>query len=335
MSLRRQLIYPVLAIALGGMTASIFELSNITQSSLYTHFTYALLAIGLYGCVFTINLRELNQNRQIVLGAITVGVFLKTVIIGAILYFFIKDNIAFLLGVAVAQIDPLSVAALLNRETSYLSERAKAILGAWSSFDDPVTVILSLYILSIVLQSSNAWLSFQLFVQSSAINLLVASGIYVIHQFTKRWAGIQLLLLLISLFIGIYFRLMLAVALTGLFLRPAITQLLSKVVDGAFYTALLLLGLVLINGISPINGAIMAFAAVVAQIIVSIILTRKLHWRDRLHIALAQQNGITAIILALLFETTYTGVVAVVAPAILLINLIHFVSNSFINQKFG
>ncbi|TMR15670.1 hypothetical protein ETD86_26755 [Nonomuraea turkmeniaca] len=51
-----------------------------------------------------------------------------------------------ILAVAVAQIDPLSVASVMadNR----LSDRAKTILGAWSSFDDPVTVILAFYAVS-------------------------------------------------------------------------------------------------------------------------------------------------------------------------------------------
>ena len=50
-----------------------------------------------------------------------------------------------------------------------------------------------------------------------------------------------------------------------------------------------------------------------------------------MHIAFAQQNGITAIILALLFETYYSGTVAIVAPAIITINLLYLVANQLLD----
>jgi hypothetical protein len=72
--------------------------------------------------------------------------------------------------------------------------------------------------------------------------------------------------------------------------------------------------------------------AYIAQIIVGFILTYKLGKRDRWHIAFAQQNGITAIILALLFEPVHPGTVAVVAPAIITINTLHWLCNILIDK---
>ena len=71
----------------------------------------------------------------------------------------------------------------------------------------------------------------------------------------------------------------------------------------------------------------LGFAAYGAQIVVGFLLTNKLEMRDRLHIAFAQQNGITAIILSLLFETYYPGTVAIIAPAIIVVNTIHVIAN--------
>jgi hypothetical protein len=48
---------------------------------------------------------------------------------------------------------------------------------------------------------------------------------------------------------------------------------------------------------------------------------------DRWHISFAQQNGLTAIILALLFEPVHPGTVAIVAPAIIVVNGLHALVN--------
>ncbi|NUR64455.1 MAG: hypothetical protein HOQ47_01735, partial [Streptomyces sp.] len=50
--------------------------------------------------------------------------------------------------------------------------------------------------------------------------------------------------------------------------------------------------------------------------------------RDRVSLSLSQQNGITAIILALLLEPALPQAVAVIAPAILVVNLLHLGSNA-------
>ncbi|MET8053576.1 hypothetical protein ABZU75_38940 [Streptosporangium sp. NPDC005286] len=56
-------------------------------------------------------------------------------------------------------------------------------------------------------------------------------------------------------------------------------------------------------------------------------LTHGLPLIDRVHLGLAQQNGVTAVILALVFERDFGGFVAVIAPAILTVNLVHAVAN--------
>jgi hypothetical protein len=52
---------------------------------------------------------------------------------------------------------------------------------------------------------------------------------------------------------------------------------------------------------------------------------------DRVRLALAQQNGVTAVILALVFERSLDGFVAVVAPAIVTINVIHALADRAVN----
>ncbi len=72
--------------------------------------------------------------------------------ISGILYYFHHDVKYLILGIVVAQIDPLSVASILRNPK--MSIRVKSILAAWSSFDDPITVLLSLYFSIIFIPSS-------------------------------------------------------------------------------------------------------------------------------------------------------------------------------------
>ena len=125
---------------------------------------------------------------------------------------------------------------------------------------------------------------------------------------------------------------MLGIALIGLFLRPDIKRL-PDFISAAFYIAILLLGFLLVNGINWFSGLVLALAAMLAQVTVGFLLTRGLPRVERFYLAFAQQNGITAMILALLFETQLPETVSIVAPAILFINLGYYLINHML-QKF-
>jgi hypothetical protein len=74
-------------------------------------------------------------------------------------------------------------------------------------------------------------------------------------------------------------------------------------------------------------------AAFLAQIAVAYLLTRSMATADHWHLAAAQHNGITAIILALTLQIQFDNVVAIVAPAIITVNLIHAASNWFLDKR--
>ncbi len=138
-----QLIKLVFFVSVGALLAWWVNASDIPHTSWYALLTGALLALGLYSSTFGIVIKEARQHLGLILTAITVGVIIKAIIIGGILALVFHDPVFMLFGIVVAQIDPLSTSALMHG--SRLSAKAKTILAAWSSFDDPVTVILSLY----------------------------------------------------------------------------------------------------------------------------------------------------------------------------------------------
>lgn len=236
-----------------------------------------------------------------------------------------------------------------------LTAQAKTILAAWSSFDDPITVILAIYLpvfLGSIFPTQNkmftamhAYGGLFGYLTALGINILYAFVIYLFWLFLKRSTKhpnyfvllsiiiISYLFMLTTFSFAIYFFWMLGIALVGLFMRPKIEKFITLAVHWALSMAAVLLGVLLIHGINVVVGILIDISAFAAQMFVGYILCKKLPQKDKIHIALAQQNGITSIILALLFEPYYAGTVAIVAPAILTINILHGISNMIIDAN--
>jgi len=343
----------ILFVATGTLVAFVLNIHQLQDSTWYSVVIAALLAIGLYASTWGIDLKEARQHSKIIISAVTIGVIFKAAFTGLILTMLFHDPFFFILGIAVAQIDPLSVAGLMKGNR--MSKKAKAILSSWASFDDPATVLLSLYAPLLIAQISGVHFggiadastanSLIGYAKEIGLNLALAALVFCLYttmrfyakQITARvTAGVSIaayLLLAISISLSVACFAMLSIALIGLFLRPAkIDALINTAVTWALGGAAFLLGLLLIDGISFWQGIALGIVAYIAQIFAGFILTRKLGKKDRWHIAFAQQNGITAIILALLFESTHPGTVAIVAPAILAINTLHWLCNSIIDR---
>jgi len=350
-----QLLKLALFIAIGFTIARITGIQGLGNDSWYGTVVASLLAIGLYASTYGIDLKEARQHLRIIVSAVTIGVVLKALIIGGSLAFLFQDPFFFVLGIAVAQIDPLSVAGLLKGDR--MSPKAKTILASWASFDDPVTVILSVYAPLLVAHMTGLDLGPAVgsagvssgatgYVQGLGLNFLLAGGAFVAWLFIRNNAkkrsprvvallsiGAYMLLGVVFSISVVYFT-MLGIALVGLFLRPAkIDAYIEHAVTWALRAAAIVLGLLLVGGVYLWKGVALGVAAYFAQVIVGFLLTRGLPEKDRWHISFAQQNGITAIILALLFEPMHTGTVAIVAPAIIVINSLNWALNKIVDRR--
>lgn len=328
--------------AIGGyLVARTFGVSGLESSETYLLIITALLAIGLYGSAFSIDLQEARESLKLIVSAVTIGVVLKALIVGGAMWVLTRDTKFFVIGIAVAQIDPLSVASILR--SSRMSSRAKTILAAWASFDDPMTALLTVYG-TIALgsfiglspdffsgdQPGVDWNSY--FINLSE-NVALTAGALLLWFLVRRSS----VMLTASVFgvVGIAIErfLMLGVATSGLFLRPPIGDFLNGVMRIALPIAAMMLGMVLVGGIDIVHGVLLGIATFTSQIIVAPLLTRGLLKSDRIALAFAQQNGLTAIILSLLLEVHYKGVIEVVAPAIIVVNVLHAVVNSHLDKK--
>jgi len=305
-----------------------------------------LLAVGLYAATYGISRQELKGNSAVVLAAVTVGVAAKALLTGAFMFLFYRSSASWLLGIAVAQIDPLSVAATLRR--SSMSRQAKAILSAWASFDDPVTVLFTAYLAAPLLNGaagrpdsgaaplapSESPAAYLLSLAGNGLLVAVALGAWLILRRRQRsraprrsmpnaWTALSVAALSALIAAAAWVGLFLGIAAVGLFFRPRISALLDRAVEIAFFAAAFLLGTFLLGGVDLASGLALGVGAYFAQVVVGAVLTKGLPRRDRVDVAFGQQNGLTAIILALALRPYYPDSVRIIAVAVLTVNLMN------------
>lgn len=153
------------------------------------------------------------------------------------------------------------------------------MLSAWSSFDDPITALLTVYYAAFVLQAQNTrsvvdgalfggdlWS----FGMNLAVNLLFAGCAYAMWKLARlgeqrfeRFGAVRrrammrnrqavaLLALLVVGAVAVATGLILGLALIGLFFRPAIGEAVERMTQVALLVATFALGLVLVDASSP------------------------------------------------------------------------------------
>lgn len=313
---------------------------QIEASAFYGKSVAGLLAIGLYVSVYGISREELRKNAIVVLVAVTVGVTAKAFLGGAVMVIAYGGAGYLLLGVAVAQIDPLSVAASLRDRR--MSDRAKSVLSAWAAFDDPITVLLVVYLAAVSLPTAGLRGSGVLAGDGGYLwqlgynGLLIAAG-GMAWYLLGVWRGahgrrcaraLQYLVLAGLIAVAAAFGLYAGIAVCGLFFRPEIDSVVGWIVNVAFYAAAFLLGMLLSTGVLVGAGVLLGVSVFLAQVLAGLVISRGMPLDDRVRLALGQQNGVTAIILALAIQPYFPVAVGVVAVAILTVNILHILSNA-------
>ncbi|WP_055532713.1 cation:proton antiporter [Streptomyces graminilatus] len=334
-------------LAVGVLAGLAVDVSALVRSDGYALGAALLLAVGLYGSTYSIDLRALRADLPGVVAAVTLGVVLKAGLIAGTMVLVFRKPEYLVLGIAVAQIDPLSVAALNDK--GRMSPRARSLLTAWASFDDPMTVLLTLYLAGYAYTAAGHegtprisrgaggdYATGLLFnaVLLAAVALLWWAGRRAVSRLPdvpavrRTKAGGAVLLVAAMLVLAAVNQLMLGVALAGLVLRATVLdKAVGRAVGGAFLAAFLTLGLLLAHGVRPVPGIVLGVAAFAAQAVVALgvlpLFVRGLKRGDRIALGLGQQNGITAVLIALALERDFPGTAATVGPAVITVNLLH------------
>ncbi|MEU4679278.1 hypothetical protein [Micromonospora sp. NPDC023737] len=329
---------------------------GLDGSPTYLFLASTLLAVGLVGSTRDISLAEVRAHLSTVLLAVTVGVIAKAALIAGVMFLLFGDPAALVLGVAVAQIDPLAVAAMSRPDR--MSPRARSLLSIWASFDDPMTVLMTVYLTAIALDlrggavgtapgvlgdrpldlvlgfganlafAAVAWLLWRLLL---AAGLRDGARVGARVGATLRWTAVALLIVLVL--IAAWQFLMLGLAIAGLFFRPRLGPVVGRSTQAAYLVATFLLGMLLLQGVDLVEGAVLGLAAVIAHLLVSVPISRGLPTADRRHLAWGQQNGLTAVVLALVLERNFPGTVGIVATAIIVINSIHAAADAVLARR--
>jgi hypothetical protein len=343
-----RLVYIVSFALLGLIVAQVTQatagirVNGIADSVGYGKLIMTLLAIGLFASVYGISRSQLRSNARVVLVAITFGVVGKALLTGGIMVLAFGGAGYLLLGTAVAQIDPLSVTATMRN--SGMSQRAKAILLAWASFDDPVTVLLVAYLAPVTLRGVSGRGALAIAGAGSAVEqialnaaLVALGGVawYLLGVRYKERLGPGLgpalccLILIGLLTLAVCFGLLVGIALCGLFFRPPLEKVITGIVDVAFYGATFLLGMLLTRGADMLPGLLLGATVFAVQGLAGTVIGRGLPRDDRVRLALGQQNGLTAIVLALALAPYLPSSVGIVAVAILAVYGLHICSNQY------
>lgn len=352
-SARRLVLLVGLAVLGLGFSALLQGTSGVRLRQVATSLPYGkgitlLLAIGLFAGAFGISRRELLRNARVVLIAITFGVAIKAALTGGIMVLAYHNLAYLLLGVAVAQIDPLSVAVTIQH--SAMSERAKAVLTAWASFDDPVTILLVAYLASFTLFRRGAPVQGHLvgagldphtgqIAFNAALVAVAVIAWYLIKvrgRFADRTRNALLCLMLAGLIAAaVAFNLLIGITVCGLFFRPDIKVIVSGVVKFAFYTATFLLGMFLVTGVNIPAGILLGVSVFLVQVLAGTFIGRGMSRQDRVGLALGQQNGLTAIVLALVLQPYLPSAVGIIAVAILVVNILYISANAAWDLNMG
>jgi len=341
-------------LVLGILAGLAVDVSALTGSGAYVFGAALLLAVGLYGSTYSIDLKALRADLRGVVAAVTLGVVLKAGLIAGTMVLVFGRPEYLVLGIAVAQIDPLSVAALTGK--GRMSPRAQSLLTAWASFDDPMTVLLTIYLAGYAYTaaghegapeiSRGAGGDYATGLLFNAVLLAVAvllwwagrravSRLPDVPVVRRTKAGGAVLLVGAMLVLAALNQLMLGVALAGLVLRAGVLdKAVGRAVGGAFLAAFLTLGLLLSHGVELWPGFVLGVAAFAAQAVVALgvmpLFVRGLERRDRIALGLGQQNGITAVLIALTLERDFPGTAAIVGPAVITVNLLHGTSQALL-----
>ncbi|MFJ6551975.1 hypothetical protein ACIQNT_06970 [Streptomyces luteogriseus] len=346
--LPRVVVGACVALAGGAILGLLTDPENLSHAAGYQYAAGLLLAIGLYGSTHDIDFAEVRRSLKVVLVAVTVGVLVKASLIATVMVLAFDRPEYLVLGIAVAQIDPLSVAA--TQKSDRVSPRAKAILSVWAAFDDPMTVLLTLYFSALAVRYGAGPAGDGSVVTDTATvfgDLLLNLGLFVLvaalwwaaaawlgrgrrHGTRRPAADVVALALVVALILfAAQDMMVLAVALTGLLVRLGrFGAGLDTAVALAFLAASAVLGVVLASGeVFLREGLVLGVSAFAAQLLVTLLISRlvrpRLTWPDLAHLGFGQQNGITAILLALALEPRFPGTVGVVGPAIVTVNLLH------------
>ena len=322
-----------IALTIIGLALGVITGINPIAAPGFKLFSSIALAVGLYASVVGIDITSLGKYKKTATFIITAGVPIQIVITAAIMWIIYPHPISLLVAVAIDQIDPLSVNTLLNNKLG-MSTEAKSLLRVWASFDDPVTVLVGLAFLVPVI-TGVATGSAATYLLGLMLNLVPAITLYLMHR--RGWLQSRLVsLILLALTMGyvVLFEAFLLAAIIGLFIRPIDEAKLGRVVSVIYYLVIVVVGAAVADyGVDLRLGFLLAIVEFFVVQPLSALFMVKGTTNDIFRLAFAQQNGLTTILMGLVFQSLGFNVLPILLPAIIIINMLNLSINEYYSWK--
>lgn len=302
------------------------------------------ISLGLYINVLNIDPIFFKRHLDSIIKVIVVGVPIKIILPGFLLAHFSPRiaPIAYLCATIIAQIDPIAAAKSLD--SSKISRKSETILRAWSSFDDPITVLFAFYFFLPLLVSNNfSWNQYLVRIAADVISCFIA---YYIYYKIKSWSNrlydkikisLEIIFLAIIILYSVLFDSFILPAFVGIFLRPIAPEQLEKIISAIFYLSVIVIGLLSANlRLDWLSGGILAFSTFfLGQVIVTFLFLKD-SLASKVRVMFGHQNGMTAILLTVGIEVSgsdkTTALLSVTLPAIILIALFYFATNYLLDR---
>ncbi|GAA6622181.1 hypothetical protein [Scytonema sp. NUACC26] len=298
------------------------------------------IALSLYINVLNIDKTLFKRHLGLIIRILVLGVPIKIVLPGFLLALLSPNlaPVAYLCATVIAQIDPIASAKSLD--SSKISKKSETILRAWTSFDDPISILFAFYIFLPLLVSTNFSWS-QYFVRIGADIV----GCFTVYYFSKWIKTIRphiknLLEIIFGVIIIVYSVLsdsFLLSAFAGLFLRPTASEKLEIMISPIFYFSVIVIGLLSTNlSFDWLSGGILAFSTFfLGQVIVTLLFLKE-SMANKARVMFGHQNGMTAILLTVAIEVAGSektrNLLSVTVPAIILIALFYFMTNYLLDR---
>lgn len=304
---------------------------------------YAAIAMGLYINVLSIDPTLFKKCLGSIIKVVFIGVPIKIILPGYLLTFFSPKiaPIAYLCATVIAQIDPIASAQSLKH--SKMSKKSETVLRAWSSFDDPITVLFAFYVFIPIIFVAKY--NFGEYLVRLTIDVIVCFLVYYIYIIYNNQSFInnrvkriiEVITIICILFYSILSGSFLLPAVIGLFIRPFESENLTKVTSAIFYFSVIIIGLLSANmHLDWLSGLILAISTFfLAQVLVTLLFLKD-SIESKARVMFGHQNGMTAVILTVAIEVSGSdktnNLLSVTLPAIMLIALFYFSTNYLLDR---
>lgn len=248
--------------------------------------------------------------------------------------------VAYLCASVIAQMDPIAAAKSLDK--SKISKKSETILRAWTSFDDPISILFAFYIFLPLLVSNN--FSFSQYFVRIAADLVGCLTVYYCSKWlntidTDIKKNLEIIFIVIIIVYSVLSDSFILSAFAGLFLRPIASEKLEIIISPIFYFSVIVIGLLSTNrSFDWLSGGILAFSTFfLGQVIVTFLFLKE-SMANKARVMFGHQNGMTAILLTVAIEISGSekkrDLLSVTLPAIILIALFYFMSNYLLDRNF-